>query len=369
MKKKKKRDWEKVKEIAAKIKEQGLTYKEGAERFGINVGVLYEYSRREKKQGSGETSTGVHDEPNSSSKSSNSLPEDIKDVILEYRRSNPDHGFKRIQDDLKGKHLVVVTRKQIRKVLKENGLLESLDSSFDREQEPPKGSRRFEASYPRHLYQMDVTNVYITGIPVLYLIMIVDDYSRYCVASDLCHDQRGTTLIEVLHNACVNHGKSVKLLTDQGRGFYTWSMEQTAFQEYLDEQKIEHIVSEPHSPQTNGKVERLIQTIKKELLQKVRFSSYEDARKGIEDFIKGYNFDRPHQGIDGARPSDRFYGVIGETSRIESALSGKYLDLSKGYLVYKVHDRTLSVVYSQEGLQVFLDGKILKEESNHDSGN
>jgi transposase InsO family protein len=365
---KKKRDWEKVGEIAKKIKELGLTYKDGAERYGIKVGVLYEYSKREKKKASRETSSGVHGDPSSPSKSSKALPEEIQELIIEYRRSNPDHGFKRIQDNLKGKHLVVVTRKQIRKILKENGLLE-LDSSFDREPEPPKGSRRFEASYPKHLYQMDVTYVYITGIPVLYLIMIIDDYSRFCVASDLCRDQRGTTLIEVLHNACVNHGKPVKLLTDQGRGFYTWSMEQTAFQEYLDEQKIEHIVSDPHSPQTTGKVERLIQTIKKELLQKVRFSSYEDAGKGIEEFIKGYNFDRPHQGIDGARPSDRFYGVIGETSRIESALSGKSFDLSKGYLVYKVHDRTLSVVYSQEGLQVFMDGKMLKEENNHDSGN
>ena len=362
---KKRRDWKKVGEIVTKIKELGLTYKEGADRFGINVGALYEYSRREKKKASGETSSGVHGEP--PSKSSTSLPAEIQELILEYRRMNPEHGFKRIQDLLKSKHLVVVTRKQIRKILKENGLLE-LDSSFDREPEPPKGTRRFEASYPGHLYQMDVTYVYITGIPVLYLIMIIDDYSRFCVAADLCSDQRGTTLIEVLHSACVNHGKPVKLLTDQGRGFYTWSMERTVFQEYLDEQKIEHIVSDPHSPQTTGKVERLIQTIKKELLQKVRFRSYEDARKGVEDFIKGYNFERPHQGIDGARPSDRFYGVIGETSRIESCLSGKNLDLSKGYLVYKVHDRTLSVVFSQQGLQVFLDGNLLKEEGIHDTG-
>ena len=364
----KRRDWDKIGEIIAKIKELGLTYKEGAERFGIKAWVLYEYLRREKRQSAGEASSEVNGETPSSSKSSNLLPAEIQELISEYRRSNPDHGFKRIQDHLKSKHLVVVTRKKIRQILKEKGLLESLDSSFDRESEPAKGTRRFEASYPKQLYQMDVTYVYIAGIPVLYLIVVIDDNSRFCVAADLCSDQRGTTLIEVLHNACVNHGKPVKLLTDQGRGFYTWTMEQTTFQDYLDEQKIEHIVSDPHSPQTTGKVERLIQTIKKELLQKIRFTSFEEARKGIEDFIKGYNFERPHQGIDGARPSDRFYGVIGETSRIESSLSGKNLDLSKGYLVYKVHDRTLSVVFSQQGLQVFLDGKLLKEEGIHDTG-
>ena len=363
----KRRDWDKVGEIAAKIKELGLSYKEGAERFGMSVGVLYEYSRRQKKQSIEGVSSGTCERAQHASRRSSLLPAELKDLIAEYRRSNPEHGFKRIQDHLKSKHLVVVTRKQIREVLKEQGLLETLDSSFDREPEPAKGTRRFEAKYPGQLYQMDVTYVYITGIPVLYLVVIVDDYSRFCVASDLCRDQRGTTLIEVLHNTCVNHGKPVKLLTDQGRGFYTWSMERTAFQKYLDDMKIEHIVSEPHSPQTCGKVERLIQTIKKELLLKVRFCSYEEAKRGITDYIKSYNFERPHQGIGGARPSDRFYGVIGETSRIETVLSGRKLDLKKGYLVYKIHDRTLSVICDQEGLQVFLDGKQLKEEYGHDT--
>ena len=46
----KKRDWVKVGEIAAKIKELGLSYKEGAERFGISVRVLYEYSRSKTKE-------------------------------------------------------------------------------------------------------------------------------------------------------------------------------------------------------------------------------------------------------------------------------------------------------------------------------
>ena len=51
------RDWNKVREIDAKIKELGLYYREGADRFGIDVGVLYEYSRPQKKKSSGSDST------------------------------------------------------------------------------------------------------------------------------------------------------------------------------------------------------------------------------------------------------------------------------------------------------------------------
>ena len=229
------RDWEKVGEIASKIKELGLSYREGASKYGIKVGLLYEYNRIKNRRAVKDSPSNPEAELKDSSKGNRALPAEIEELISEYRRENPDHGFKRIQENLKSKHLVVVTRKQIRKVLKGHGLLEELDSSFDREVEPAKGTLRFEASHPGQLYQMDITYVYISGIPVLYLVVIIDDYSRFCVAADLCSDQRGTTLIEVLHNACVTHGKPVKVLTDQGRGFYTWSMERTVFQKYLDD--------------------------------------------------------------------------------------------------------------------------------------
>lgn len=358
----KRRDWRKIGEAVQKIKELGLSYRAGAEEFGIKVRDIYEHNRLKGRcAGNLEKSADT----DSWQESSSTLPAELQQLILDHRREHPDHGFKRIADYLKTRHLVVVSRKHIRQVLKENGLLETFDSSFDRPPDEAKGERRFEASCPGELYQMDVSYVYISGIPVLYLVVIVDDYSRFCVAADLCRDQRGDTLIEVLHNACVHHGKPRKLLTDQGSGFYTWSREETAFQKYLDEQQIEHIVSDPHSPQTQGKVERLIQTIKKELLGRMRFTGYADARQGILDYVKSYNLDRPHQGIKGARPVDRFYGVAGETSRIETELAGKELDFSKGYLVFKVQNHSLSVICSAEGLQVFLDGNQLKEAGGH----
>lgn len=353
------RDWDKIGDAVKKIKELGLSFKDGAEQLKIKVGDIYEYNRRKNKEGEEITKPST-EKASSDSEPRSKLPEDLQELILDYRREHPDHGFRRIEDELKKKHLVVVPRKQIRQVLKEHGLLETLDSSFDREAGNKKGARRFEADFPRELYQMDVTNVYIKGIPVLYLIVVIDDHSRFILAADLSHDQRGDTLIGTLHNACVRYGKPRKLLTDQGSGFYTWSRNRTLFQHYLDEQRIEHIVSEPHSPQTQGKVERVIQTIKKELIRRIHFSGYTDARQGILDYVKSYNFDRPHQGIGGARPADRFYGVVGETSRIESELMGKELDFSKGYLVFKMEDHSLSVIYSSRGLQVFLDGKLLE---------
>ncbi len=359
-----KHDQRKVGEIIAKIHDLGISYKDGAKKFGIKPWLLYDYNRKENRDAraaAAATEPAAAETGKENKASPAGLPDDIGELILNYRREHPTHGFKRIQDLLKQKHLVIVTRKQIRKVLKEAGLLDSCDSSFDRVQGPAKGTRRFEASYPGELWQMDVTYVYISRIPVLYLVVIIDDYSRYCVAGDLVRDQRAETLIAVLHNAVTAYGAPKKLLTDQGSGFYSWSREQTRFQEYLDDSRIEHVVAEPHSPQTQGKAERLIQTIREELLRKVRFTGFEDAQAQIRSYVESYNVDRPHQGIGGSRPADRLHGVAGEVARVETQLAGREMDLERGYVIYKFQEHRVCVCSRAAGIQVYLDGRLLEE--------
>jgi transposase InsO family protein len=333
----------------------------------VKVSDLYEFNhrvRRQSAEGNGkrpEEEQAVPEEAEAVSPESGvRLPEEVQELIRSYRREHPTHGFKRIADLLKQKYLVVVTRKQIRRVLKEAGLLETCDSSFDREPAVAKGTRRFEAAHAGQQWQMDVAYVYLRKLPVFYLAVVVDDYSRYCVAAQLCRDQRAETLIEVLHNACTRYGVPQKLLTDQGSGFYSWSREETQFQQYLDDQRIEHVVAEPHSPQSQGKVERLIQTLRKELLTVVPFSGFADAQAQIASFVASYNFDRPHQGIGGQRPADRFHGVVSVVEQAAAELASRDLDLSRGYVIYQVQGRRVCVVCTAAGLQVYLDGVLLK---------
>jgi len=382
-------DWEKIGEIVEKIRELGLSLREGAKHFGIKPWVVYEYNRRRNREarqaavvgtevaekgavkpeaGEAGNALEVHtgekkDAGKTSKGDSAAFPGEVKDLILAYRRENPTAGFKRIQDVLKAKYLLVVSRKHIRRVLKEAGLLEGCDSSFDKKpKETAKGQRRFEAKQPGAIWQMDITYVYLRKIPVLYLVIVIDDHSRYCVAAELCSNQQAETLIAVLHRAMGEHGRPEKLMTDQGSGFYSWSGDRTRFQEYLDDQQIEHLVADPQSPQTQGKVERLIQTIRHELLSKVKFQGLAEAREQIRRFIRRYNFERPHQGIQGKRPADRYHGVVGEVERAESELAGPELDPARGYVVYKVADHRVCVLQAPEGPRVYLDGKLLKEE-------
>lgn len=388
------KNWEELGDYVSRIRELGLSYSEGALRFGLDVKSIYRYNynkriKEKREQASAlpvdSDSLGSCVEPSDPDAGQSEaviedggkcissgiapqgqpvLPTGVEELIVNYRHTHPDYGYKRIEDYLKSNHFVVVPRKKIREVLKFHGLTGEVDSSFDKSDGNgrPKGSRRFEASYPRELYQMDITYVYLANNAVYYLVIIVDDNSRFCVASELRRDQRGLSMIEVLHRAIERYGKPTKLLTDQGSSFYSWSREQTLFGRYLDDMKIEHIVADPHSPQTLGKVERLNQTVQRELLNKGYFSGsgYPEACRSISDYFHHYNYARPHQGIAGAFPASRFQGVIGETTRIESELCGHGLDFSRGYLVFKMVEHTISIVCNSTGVQIFLDGNLLE---------
>jgi transposase InsO family protein/transposase len=405
-------NWTKIGEYVSRIEELGMSYVEGADHFGISVSSIYKYnsqikrkkqeelSSKERRDGIrkscsegasplsiSEGSTPVERNPNPVSSPSGSgscldvdvkavensvstsagnagLPPGVPELIINYRQEHPAHGYKRIEDYLKNRYFIVVPRKKIRELLKRHGLIGDSDSSFDQSSlaQGDKGTRRFEAPYPRELYQMDITYVYLINKTICYLVVVLDDYSRFCVSCELRRDYRSISMIEVLHRAIERYGKPSKLLTDQGSSFYSWSREQTLFSRYLDDMKIEHIVADPHSPQTLGKVERFHQTIQRELLDKSHFVSYEEARQQIESYMHQYNYDRPHQGIGGTCPASRFQGIIGETSRIESKLCGRGIDFSRGYLVFKMFEHTISIVCNGGGLQVFLNGDLLKRD-------
>ncbi len=386
-----------VAQVVQKAEELGLSYIDAAAQFDIPLWRIYRYNHAQKQKNSpspsppgtacspvrssDETSGGATDAPlsdgttsdesnpeqevaqaSSTSSRSTPLPEQVQQLIVDYKRTNPDCGFKRIEQHLRNSHFILVPRKRIRQVLKDAGLLGSHDSSFDRNSHAdsePKGSRRFEASTPGELYQMDITYLYITGLKVMYLINVIDDHSRFCLGSVLRTDQGADTLLEVLHDAIAEYGKPKKLLTDQGSAFYSWSCEKNKFQQYLDDMQIEHIVADPHSPTTTGKVERFHQTIKNELVRKVKFKDYGDAVARVKAYVHHYNYERPHQSLGGARPGDRFMGVNGGRTLAHKLLVSKHPDSSKGYLLLKLNAYEVSVVLkAEQAPELYINGVL-----------
>ena len=87
---------------------------------------------------------------------------------------------------------------------------------------------------------------------------MLDDFSRFVLASDLKPDMTANSISDVAEQAVVFAGMRtvpvedrIKLLSDHGSGYLA-----RAFEEYLQMLEIRHIYCAPHHPQTNGKIER-----------------------------------------------------------------------------------------------------------------
>lgn len=76
-----------------------------------------------------------------------------------------------------------------------------------------------------------------------------------------------------------------------------------------------HVLARPRHPKTVGKAERFWGSLWRECLELAQFRSVEEARLRVGLSIDHYNFHRPHQGIDGLTPADRFFEAAPEVLR------------------------------------------------------
>jgi putative transposase len=79
------------------------------------------------------------------------------------------------------------------------------------------------------------------------------------------------------------------------------------FRDYLNLVGIGHILAAPYHPQTNGKVERYQQSLKREVNQ-LPYALPSHLEKAIADFVDYYNYHRYHKALSNVTPADVLYG-------------------------------------------------------------
>jgi hypothetical protein len=79
-----------------------------------------------------------------------------------------------------------------------------------------------------------------------------------------------------------------------------------------------------------GKIERFWGTLWRECIESAIFLDLGDAQRRIGHFIDHYNFQRPHQGIDGLVPADRFFGAAPEVlATLKARVAANALQLAR----------------------------------------
>jgi transposase InsO family protein len=137
---------------------------------------------------------------------------------------------------------------------------------------------------------------------------IVDDHSRLAYAEVLSDAQAATVTAFVERALAVfaEHGIQPRRLMSDNAWSYTLNR---SLRELLAQRGIRHLTTKPHRPQTNGKVERFIQTLEREWAYGLVYTSSEHRRRALRYWLDHYNQTRPHSSLGGRPPLSRVRNV------------------------------------------------------------
>jgi transposase InsO family protein len=231
---------------------------------------------------------------------------EIENAIVELRReltsAGHDAGPQTIAHHLRLRFGTTPSRPTIWRILKANGLI------TPQPHKRPKSSWiRFQAELPNEMWQADSTHWQLADATDIEILNLIDDHSRFCLASVALHTVKAPDVLETFYLAAESYGYPAKFLSDNAAVFSgTPRRGRVVLESELDRLGIESKHSTPYHPQTCGKVERFHQTLKRFLHHQASAENLAHLQLQLDAFRLYYNQQRPHRSVDGRTPFQAF---------------------------------------------------------------
>jgi transposase InsO family protein len=305
-------------------------------------------------------------------------PDAVRARIVELRTELTAHGFDAgpvtIAWHLNRAGCTAPSTSTIRRILHAAGLVVP---------EPRKRPRsswiRFEAAAPNELWQSDFTHWWLGDGSEVEIISWLDDHSRYLLGLTACARVAGDDVVARFTAAGDAHGWPAATLTDNGSVYTSrFTGGRNSFEYLLAYLGIRQKNGAPGHPQTQGKIERFHQTLKRWLGQQPAATDLARLQAQLEAFRLAYNEYRPHRAIGRITPGEAYratpralpsgsggrghfrlrYDVTDSRGAITLRRAGRLHHLKVGAAFAR--RRVLAIVDEQEVTVVTLDtGEIL----------
>ena len=287
---------------------------------GVNVSALCREAGKPRKtfykwvaRYQAEGLAGLEDRSRRPLTSPGRTPLEVEDLIVGWRKqlldAGRDHGPLSIQSlletDPNMAGMAVPSVSSIYRILVRRGMVKA------QPRKRPKGSiRRFEASAPNEMWQIDATDWWIaTG--VVRIINIIDDHSRVAIMSLAVVEATGDAAWQAFTSGAERWGMPARMLSDNGLCFSGKLRKfEVMFEARLRDLGIRPSTGRPFHPQTTGKVERFQQTLKRWLRKQPVAATLAELQTQLDEHTRLYNHERPHQGIGRVTPASRWHAGI-----------------------------------------------------------
>jgi len=238
------------------------------------------------------------------------IPVELEDEIVVLRKALGEEGFDAgpatIAYHLAQRHGRAPGRSTIHRVLVRRGFV-----TPQPQKRPHKSWVRFEASLPNETWQADMTHWTLADDTKVEILDFVDDYSRLVTAAVVVPVATAADVVATFYKGASTWGFPASMLTDNGCIFTAqFRNGRCGFETELATLGIAIKHGKLYHPQTQGKIERFHQTLKRWLRKRDRAGSIAELQGQVDTFVRYYNDQRPHSARGMVPPRKAFDALV-----------------------------------------------------------
>jgi transposase InsO family protein len=222
--------------------------------------------------------------------------------VHQLKADHPAWGYRRVWAYLKYREGLPVNKKRIYRRIGEHHLLATQTRNLRAARTPPR--RKPRAQRPNELWGLDMTKVMVPSWGWVYLHIVLDWGSKKIVGYDLSLQSKTTDWLRALHRALhqqfpsgIRETGALKLVSDNGS-----QPTSEGFMRACRPRGVQQIFISYDNPKGNADTERVIRTLKEDLVWPREWLTVTQLETALDWWIKNYNKDDPHSALHYQRP-------------------------------------------------------------------
>lgn len=223
--------------------------------------------------------------------------------IREVKAEHPSWGYRHVCAYIRYHDKLKINRKRVYRLMKKFNLTVKKNERLRARRTPlPDKLRTIK---PNDIWGTDMTKVMLSNVGWAYLHVVLDWGCKKIVGYSLSERSKTEDWLDALNMAVNNQfpegiqGHSLRLVSDHG-----CQPTSIRYAQECDILGIKQIFASYGNPKGNADTERVIRTIKEDLIYPNEFSSINELRKELNTWVKKYNEDFPHSSLGYVPPYD-----------------------------------------------------------------
>jgi transposase InsO family protein len=350
-----------IRRLIVEVDPSSLNVTEFCHLHGISTWFFYDLRRRHAVEGA----AALEPKSRAPHRVANQTPTAVEEAIVAKRKELAEAGLDAGAEtiafhlrDLEG----IPSPSTIWRILKARGFIDPQPGKA-----PKRKGHSFTAERANSSWQIDDTAWVLADETPVKILDVIDDHSRLAVAARVLRSCTGAVAVDTLVTAAQDLGLPARFQSDNAKTF------RDVLAEAMAALGVAAAHSRPYHPQTNGKVERFHQTLKKWLARQPRAETTTELQHQCDLFRLIYNHHRPHRSLDRQHPADVWTRApkdgpadrpLATPTRIyHGTVTGSRLDITGHYRITigAAHDTQPALaVITGTNCHVFIDGHLVR---------